>query len=182
MSQSVTQLLSAYSAGDAAALDKLVRLLYDDLKQLARARSGSASGMGATTLVQETFVKLLGSQQLQASDRAQFFALSATIMRHIIIDEVRRMHSAKRDGLDVTFVETVVGDVDTPNPDFLLQVDDALGVLAKTDERLVQVFECRFFAGMSIAETAASLSVSPRTAERLWAEARERMTALFATD
>ncbi len=180
MPASVTELLSAYDAGDKAALDELATSLYSELKQLAYARSRSSGNMGATTLVQETFVKLLGGTQVQAKNRQQFFALAATIMRQIIIDEVRYLHAAKRGGLRVTFAETLIGDSTTQSADFLLQVDDALDTLAKVDERLVRTFECRFFAGMSIAETAECLGVSTRTTERLWSESRARMSELFA--
>ena len=180
MAHDVTELLHAYNEGDASALDELARLLYIELKYIARNRSRNSQDFGATTLVQETFVKLLAGKKLKATDRKQFFALSATIMRQIVIDEIRYQRASKREGLNVTFVDTITGDDATQNADFLLQVDDALRIVAKEDERLTRVFECRYFAGMSIGETAECLDVSTRTAERLWSRARTRMGELFA--
>ncbi len=180
MPHDVTQLLHAYNnEGDAAALDRLANLLYVELKLIARSRSRGSKDLSATTLVQETFLKLLAGNRLKAADRKQFFALSATIMRQIVIDEIRYQKAAKREGLNVTFVDTVSGDDASETADYLLQVDEALGILSSEDERLTQVFECRFFAGMSIVETAESLGVSTRMAERLWSEARTRMGEIF---
>ncbi len=179
MTHDVTGLLHAYREGDASALDKLARLLYIELKHIARNRSRNSKDLGATTLVQETFLKLLAGKQLKASDRQQFFALSATIMRQIVIDEIRYQRASKREGLNVTFVDTITGDDGNQTADLLLQVDDALETLANEDERLARVFECRYFAGMSMAETAECLDVSTRTAERLWARARKRMGEIF---
>ena len=179
MAQDITRLLRAYNGGDSAALNELVRLLYVELKRIARARARASKDLGATTLVQETFVKLLSGKQLEITDRKQFFVLSATIMRQIVVDEIRYQRAAKRDGLDVTFVDTITGDASAETADYLLQVDEALGILAKEDQQLTRVFECRFFAGMSINETAECLDVSNRTAERLWSRARTRMAELF---
>ncbi len=180
MAHDVTQLLSAYNQGDAAALDSLATVLYTELKQIARNRSRQSKDLSATTLVHETFVKLLGGNRLKATDRKQFFALSATIMRQIVIDEIRYQKAAKREGLNVTFADTITGDKTAESADYLLQVDEALNILTSEDERLTRVFECRYFAGMSMAETAESLGVSTRMAERLWSQARTRMGELFA--
>jgi len=179
MAHDVTELLYAYSEGDASALDKLAKLLYVELKHIARNRSRNSKDLSATTLVQETFVKLLAGKKLNATDRNQFFALSATIMRQIVSDERRYQRASKREGLNVTFVDTITGDDETPNADFLLQVDDALRTVAREDERLARVFECRYFAGMTMAETAECLGVSQRMAERLWSRSRIRMGELF---
>ena len=179
MEHDVTQLLSAYNDGDRSALDRLARLLYVELKQIARSRSRDSKDLNATTLVQETFLKLLSGNRLKATDRKQFFGLSATIMRQIVIDEIRYQQAAKREGLNVTFVDTITGDDAAESADFLLQVDEALKVLTREDERLSRVFECRYFAGMSMAETAECLDVSTRMAERLWSQARTRMGEIF---
>ena len=176
MPHDVTQLLYAYNNdGDSAALDRLAKLLYVELKHIARSRSRDSKELGATTLVQETFLKLLAGNRLKAEDRQQFFALSATIMRQIVIDEIRYQQAAKRAGLNVTFADTITPDDSSETADYLLQVDEALGIMTREDARLTRVFECRFFAGMSIAETAESLGVSTRQAERLWSQARTRM-------
>ena len=167
--------MSAYNKGDRSALDELATRLYTELKQIARNRARRSRDLGATTLVQETFIKLLSGRKLELENRQHFFALSATIMRQIVIDDIRQQRAAKRDGLNVTFADTVMPDGSLPSPDFLLQVDDALRLVSEEDERLTRAFECRYFAGMSIDETAECLGVSARTAERLWSRARTRI-------
>ncbi|MBT8079196.1 MAG: sigma-70 family RNA polymerase sigma factor [Gammaproteobacteria bacterium] len=179
MATDVTTLLNAHRNGDASALNQLADLLYPELKAMARNRSRSGAGLGATTLVNETFLKLLSGGELRTDDRRQFFALMATIMRQIIVDEIRYVTADKRARRDVTFVDTVMGDDAHEKAELLLQVDEALNVVAAQDEQLAVVFECRYFAGMTTAETAEALSVSPRTAERLWAEARARVGELI---
>ncbi len=179
MANDITKLLSAYNDGDASALDQLASQLYNELKFLARGRSRNSRDLSATTLVQETFLKLLASNKLKATDRQQFFALSATIMRQIVIDEIRYQHAAKREGLAVTFIDAISADNAIQNAEFLLQVDEALKILTTEDENLTRAFECRYFAGMSMTETAETLGVSVRSAERLWSKARGRMGELF---
>lgn len=183
MPHDVTQLLDAYNnEGDTSALDRLAQLLYVELKHIARSRSRDSKDLSATTLVNETFLKLLAGKRLKAANRKQFFALSATIMRQIVIDEIRYRRAAKRDGLNVTFADTITPDASSETADYLLQVDEALGIMAGEDARLTRVFECRFFAGMSIVETAESLGVSTRMAERLWSQARTRMGEIVGAD
>lgn len=179
MSTSVTILLQAHRDGDKSALDRLGSLLYPELKAMARRRSRAGAGSGATTLVNETFVKLLSGGQLAAEDRRQFFALAATIMRQIIVDEIRHVTAAKRKGREETLAETIVGDDAHERAEFLLQVDQMLTVVEQEDDRLARVFECRYFAGLTTAETAAALELSERTVERLWSASRSRIAELI---
>ena len=125
----------------------------------------------------ETFLKLLAGEQLRSEDRQQFFGLAATIMRRVIIDEVRQARAAKRDGLAVTFTDSQNGDSAGEDIDFLLEVDRLLDGLQAEDERLARVFECRYFAGFTVSETAESLGLSERSVERLWSDARSRIAA-----
>ena len=178
MASEVTLLLNAHREGDENAINDLTRIIYPELKAMARRRS-SSSAMGATTLVNETFVKLLTGGAVTAADRQQFFALAATIMRRVIVDEVRYATAQKRSGDGVSMPEDQMADESQASAEFLIEVDRVLSLLAQEDERLVQAFECRYFAGFTIAETAESLSVSERTAERLWSESRARIAELM---
>jgi len=180
MPSEVTLLLNAHKSGDETALDKLTRLIYPELKAMARRRTRSGPGLGATTLVNETFVKLLSGGALQPDDRQQFFGLAATIMRQVIVDEVRHVTADKRSRNDVTYTESLASDDAQVKAEFLIQVDEVLDRLTAEDPRLAQAFECRYFAGFTTAETAESLNVSERSAERLWADARSRIAELMS--
>lgn len=172
---SVTYLLKRYSDGDATALDHLVALLYPELKTMARRRVRQGQDIGATTLVQETFLKLLSSDGVQPEDRVQFFGLAATIMRRVMIDDARYASAQKRQGTEVEFIPQIGPDKQQVNAEFLLRVDNALHRLAERDLRLAKVFECRYFGGYSMSETAEILDVSVRSAERLWTSARKHL-------
>lgn len=175
----VTVLIREASNGSATALNRLAEALYPELKAMARRRTPGGAGMGATTLVNETFVKLLSGGDIRAEDRQQFFALAATIMRQVIVDEIRYYTANKRSGKDVTLVETVIGDDGHEKADFVLQVDEMLKILEQENERLARVFECRYFAGLTTAETAEALDLSERSVERAWSDARSRIAELI---
>ena len=175
----VTLLLDAYRDGDGSALDKLARILYPELKAMARRRAAAGPGMGATTLVHETFVQLLSGGRLKPDNRKHFFGLAATIMRRIIVDEIRYVTARKRDGVDITLAETLIGDDAHEKAEFLLQVDEMLSMLESENARHVRVFECRYFAGLTTAETAEVLDMSVRSVERAWSSARSRIASLM---
>ncbi|MEM1089681.1 MAG: ECF-type sigma factor [Pseudomonadota bacterium] len=179
MSASVTMLLAAHRNGDSAALNQLAASLYPELKAMARRRAAGGAGSGATTLVHETFVKLLAGGDLVAEDRKQFFGLAATIMRQIIIDEIRYITAGKRARQEVTLADTLIGDEGHERAEFLLQVDEMLKIVEQEDERLARVFECRYFAGLTTGETSEALDISVRSVERLWSTARARIAALM---
>ena len=146
---------------------------------MAHRRSGGNPAHGATTLVNETFLKLLSGGDLTPTDRKEFFALTATIMRRVIVDEVRYLAANKRARSEVTLAETLIGDDGHEKAEFLLQVDEITRIIEREDERLARVFECRYFAGFTVAETSEALGMSERTVGRLWSEARARIGALL---
>jgi RNA polymerase sigma factor (TIGR02999 family) len=179
LASEITTLLDAYRNGDASALDRLTAILYPELKAMARRRSRGAPAVGATTLVNETFVKLMSNGEITTADRRQFFALAGTIMRQVIVDEVRYATAAKRQAHEVSYEEGAVPDASPDDAEFLLEVDRMLSTLESEDERLARVFECRYFAGLTTSETAEALEVSERSAERLWSAARSRIAELM---
>jgi RNA polymerase sigma factor (TIGR02999 family) len=180
MASDVTLLLERYKQGEAGAFDALAQLIYPQLKVMAQRRTRGPGGLGATTLVNETFLKLLSGGELKLEDRQQFFGLAASIMRQVIVDEVRYVTAQKRRGSEQTFSDTQVADPAQEQADFLLQVDQILERLEAQDSQLARVFECRYFAGFTTAETAEALGVSNRSVDRLWATARERIAALMS--
>lgn len=179
MASEITILLAQHRGGDSGALDKLAAALYPELKAMARRRSRSGPGMGATTLVNETFLKMLSGGNLRPEDRKQFFGLAATIMRRIIVDEIRYVTAGKREGQELTLAETVMGDDSHSKAEFLLQVNEMVDVLEQEDQRQARVFECRYFAGLTTAEAAEALDTSERSVERLWSSARSRIAELI---
>lgn len=168
----VTRLLRAVRAGDAAALDRIVPLVYDDLRRLARrqlGREGSPRSLRPTDLVHETYLKLVAGQAIDASDRAHFLAIAAHAMRQVLVDAARQRMAAKRGG---GWKPTTLSDAHWTAdlaPDDLLALNDALATL---DERQRRVVECRFFAGMEEQEIAEALGTSVRTVRRDWVKAR----------
>jgi RNA polymerase sigma factor (TIGR02999 family) len=171
----VTRLLRAYGAGDPGALGRLVPLVYDELRRVARGqlRRGPAwPSLDTTGLVHEVYLKLAGAEELTAADRGHLMAIAASAMRQVLVDRARARLRDKRGG-GQTPVELDGLEVATaPSPDWLIDLDSALTLLRARDERLARVFECRFFADLSEAETAEALGISLRTAQRDWLRAR----------
>ena len=171
----VTQLLLAWTAGDRSALDKLMPVVHQELRRLAHYyMRGERSGhtLQTTALVNEAYMRLVDSSRVQWQNRAHFFAVSAQLMRRILVDYARSRGSAKRGGAAVQ-VTLDPGLAISPErePD-LVAVDEALSSLAVVDERKSQVVELRFFGGLSVEETAEVLKVSPDTVKRDWRLAR----------
>jgi RNA polymerase sigma factor (TIGR02999 family) len=168
----VTRLLQAARAGDPAALERIVPLVYDDLRRLARRQLGREHGertLDATALVHEAYLKVAGTGALLAADRAHFLAIAARAMRQVLIDHARERKAAKRGG---GWERTTLTDgawVGEFQADELLALDDAMQEL---DPRQRQVVEYRFFGGMGEHEIAAMLGVSERTVHRDWMKAR----------
>lgn len=174
-SQEVTELLLAWNGGDADALDKLMPLVYDELHRLAhRYLSGERAGhmLQTTALVNEAYLRLIDASRVQWQNRAHFFAVSAQLMRRVLVDFARARQYQKRGGgaQQVSLEEALVVSVD--RGDELLALDDALTTLATADERASQVVELRFFGGLSIEETAEVLGISPETVKRDWSWAK----------
>jgi len=175
MLASVTELLHAWHAGDLAARDRLVPLVYDDLHRLARghlARERGGHTLQPTALIHEVYLRLMGHQDLDWQGRTHFFSLAATTMRRILVSHARKHRSAKRGrgGVAVTLCEdhaiAEARDVD------LLALDAALTKLETIDARQCRVVELRYFGGLTIEETAAELGVSPATVKLDWSLAR----------
>ena len=170
-SPAVTQLLVAWQAGDRQALDALLPVVYEDLHRLAhRAMKRERPGqlLQTTALVNETYLNLVDVRKVTWRDRAHFFAISAKLMREILVHYARGRDARKRGGglRQVSLTESVLC---APAPDAdLLDLDDALTALNSLDERKARVVELRFFGGMALDETAEVLKVSPDTVARDW--------------
>jgi RNA polymerase sigma factor (TIGR02999 family) len=171
----VTDLLLSWRQGNAAALDRLIPMVYDELRRVARRRlRGESPGhaLQSTALVHEVYLRLVDLDRMTVTSRTHFFALAATLMRQILVDHVRRQHADKRGGR-VTFVSVDdVSPIVQPSSVDVLALDEALGALSSIDDRQCRVVELRFFAGLSIDEAAEVLGVSAATVEREWALAK----------
>jgi len=171
----VTELLLRWNQGDSAAREKLVPLVYDELRRIARrllpARKGNHT-LASTALVHEAYLRLVDNTAVQWDGRVHFFAVAAQLMRHILIDHVRKQHAKKRGGDAVTLVLDEAAAIPNQREVDLIALDDALTVLADLDERQCRMVELRFFAGLTIEETSRALNISPATVKREWATAR----------
>ena len=168
--QEVTQLLLAWGGGDKEALDRLMPLVYAELRHLARGymrRERSGHSLQPTALVHEAYQKLIDASHVPWQNRAHFFAVSAQIMRRILVDLARSRRSRKRSlSCQVAIFEGLA--VSNERGRDLVALDDALSALAALDPRKGQVVELRFFGGLSAEETAEVLKVSPQTVMRDW--------------
>lgn len=173
--QDVTRLLEEWSEGDAAALDRLLPLVYADLRRIAanqlRAERKDHT-LSATAVVHEAYLRLVGQRQVRLADRAQFFAAAATQMRRILVDHARQRSAQKRGGAEVrvTLDEEIAAEL-TQDLD-LLALDHALDELAALDPRVARIVELRFFSGLSLDDAAVAMGISRRTVAREWALAR----------
>jgi RNA polymerase sigma factor (TIGR02999 family) len=174
-SPEITQMLVAWSNGDPSAFEKLAPLVSQELHRLAKrymARERPGHTLQATALVNEAYLRLIDASHVQWQNRAHFFAVSAQVMRHILVDFARSHQNLKHggDARQVTLDEALVI---SPEPDSnLVAIDDALKTLAELDPRQSQVVELRFFGGLSLEETAEVLKVSVGTVRRDWTLAR----------
>lgn len=172
----VSTLLRAWGDGDIAALERLTPIVYGELHRLAgRYMKGERTGhsLQTTALVNEAYVRLVDYKRMEWQNRAHFFAVSAQLMRRILVEHARH-HNLKRGG-NVTHVSldeaSMVGGDDGTDPD-LVALDDAMNALALIDPRKVQVVEMRFFGGLSVEETAEVLKISTITVKRDWRAAK----------
>lgn len=171
----VTELLQAWSGGDESALEKLIPLVYDELRRLAKryiGRERPGHTLQTTALVNEAYLRLIDAQQVQWQNRAHFFAISAQLMRRILVDFARSKRFAKRGGetVQVSLAEAVL--MPQERDADLVALDEAMAELAKVDERKSRVVELRFFGGLSVEETAEVLKVSAETVMRDWKVAK----------
>lgn len=170
----ITRLINAHRNGDGDAYDRAVELLYGELHRLAHhqlARFHGQATLHTTAVVNEAYLRLRDASA-GAADRNHFLGMAAKAMRHVVIDYARRHAAEKRGG---GLVQVGLRDADAAvaaQADQLLLIEQSLRELAKTSDRLVKVFECKFFAGLDDDETAATLDISKRTAQRDWMKAR----------
>ena len=180
MSETAT-LLKRINLGDASARDALYARLYPELRRLARARlarSETITLLDTTSLVHESYLRFLNARELEFEDRGRFFAYAASVMRSVVVDEVRKRHADCRGG-EAVHVELSdeVADSVARDEDQVLRVHEALEELAALDSRLAQVVEMRYFAGITEKDIATALGVTERTVRRDWDKAR---TLLFS--
>lgn len=171
----LTGLLFEWRRGDEAALDKLTPLVYDELRRIAhryvqRERDGHT--LQTTALVNEAYLRLAGQQKIEWQSRAHFFAVTAQVMRHILIDHARRRHYAKRGGDAQHVPLDEAAAMSAQRAAELVALDEALEELAKLDPRKSRVVELRYFGGLSMEETAEVLEVSLMTVRRDWRVAK----------
>ena len=170
-----TLLLRAWAEGDRNALDRLTPRIYDELRRIAGyLMRGEQPGrtMQTTALVHEAYLKLIDVSSVDWQHRAHFFAISAQIMRRILLDQARRRATSKRGGAAPRVNLDEVPDLGGDRARELIALDDALTALAALDPRKAQVIELRFFAGLSVEETAEVLKISPNSVLRDWKLAR----------
>ena len=172
----ITTLLRAASDGDSQAADQVVALLYSELQRLARSRlrrSGELTLLDTSALVHESYLRIQGAGEPEFADRKHYLAYAAKVMRSIVIDMVRARQADRRGGgaLQVT-LNTAIGDAVPIQEDEVLRVHEALDELHGVDERLAQVVEMRYFAGLTETQIAECLGVTERTVQRDWQKAR----------
>ena len=172
----VTQLLVNWSRGDQAALEQLMPLVYGELRRLAAAylrRERSNHTLQSTALVNEAFLRMVQQHEVQWRNRAHFYGIAAQMIRRILVDYARSQHAEKRGAgaVKLELDEAMAAAQKLPDVD-LLALNDALDRLGQLDERQSRVVELRFFAGLSIEETAEVMHVSPASIKREWQTAR----------
>ena len=170
----MTQLLFRWKKGDSSALEALLPLVYDELRKLARhylAAERPGHTLQSTALVHEAYLRLVGQAPGAIENRAHFFGIAARLMRQILVDHARARLASKRGaGCMVTLDESA--NILNNQPLDLVALDDALTELARLDERQAGIVELRFFAGLSVEDTARALDISPATVKRSWTSAR----------
>jgi RNA polymerase sigma factor (TIGR02999 family) len=180
--QEITEALAAVNAGVPQAMDRVLPLVYRELKRIAHRQLAAEAGghtLSTTAVVHEAYLRIAEQTRVQWIDRGQFFALAARTMRRVLIDYARQHHAVRRGGAGRAAVALeLLEHGDSPSisvPDraeSLLALDEALEGLERMEARLAHVVECRFFAGLTEAETAEALGVSHRTVARDWQMAR----------
>jgi len=175
-SEGVTQLLLDWSKGDQAALDKLMPLVYSELRRLAsnylrRERPGHT--LQPTALVNEAYLKLVDQRNAKWQNRAQFFGIAAQLMRRILVDHARQHQAVKRGGSDQQRLSITSAEVLIKQPELdLLALNEALDELGRLDPQQSRIVELKFFGGLSIEEIAEVLGIGHATVERDWKMAR----------
>ena len=174
-SSQVTELLTRWSNGESGARERLVPLVYNELRQMAKqvlSRQGPDNTLQSTALVHEAYLRMVGHDEVHWQGRVHFFAVASQLMRRILIDHVRMRRAKKRGGENITLMldESVV--LSAQREVDLVALDDALNQLAQLDERQCRLVELRFFGGLTIEETSKAMDISPATVKREWSTAR----------
>jgi RNA polymerase sigma-70 factor, ECF subfamily len=174
-SSEISLLLDQYRDGQAEAFERLMELVYDDLRriaawQLQTERPGHT--LQPTALVHEAYLKLAGQNPVEWQNKAHFFALAAQVMRHILVDHARARQRDKRGGGQVSVALDEAIKLSHPSEPGLVELDEALSMLARQDARKSRIVELRYFGGLSIEETAEVLGISPTTVRREWTLAK----------
>jgi RNA polymerase sigma factor (TIGR02999 family) len=174
--ENVTQMLLDWGRGDRAALDRLMAVVYEDLRrQAARClrRERPDHTLQTTALVHEAYMRLVDQRRVEWQDRAHFFAIAARVMRQVLVDHARRRNADKRGGAEdaLPLDEALAVGAEEPPVD-LVALDEALGRLEALSARQARVVELRYFGGLSVEETAEVLGVSPATVKNDWAASR----------
>src|SRR5689334_9150433 len=182
--ESITQLLTDLRAGRREAFDQILPLVYNELRRTARRELAVRpnDSLSTTALVHELYLKFSRTGRADWRDRAHFLGVAAVAMRHILVDRARRRTAEKRGGTQayVTLEDELV--VSDNHAESLLELHDALDQLARLDERLARVVECRFFGGMTEQETAEALGIAVRTVRRDWIKARGLLYEALGAD
>lgn len=176
--RAITDVLSNWTGGNEAELRELIPVVYEELKKTARAffaREASDHPLQTTALVHEVYLRLVDCRDVRWQSREQFYAFAGQLMRRILVDYGRSRRASKRGGGSTAL--SLAADLDVPEPqtmdlDTLIDLDEALVSLAERDSRIAQIVELRFFAGLTEAEIAALLQISPATVRRGWKTAR----------
>ncbi len=172
MPEEITQLLQDWKSGKREALDKLLPIVYDELRRVAHRLliTEDAETLPTTALVHEAYLKLVNQHSVDWENRGQFFAIAAQAMRRILVDHARERHAIKRDGIKITLdnADTISVEIN----ETLIDLDIALTELATFDEQQAKIVELRYFAGLTYEETAQVLDISVSTVQREWTMAR----------
>jgi RNA polymerase sigma factor (TIGR02999 family) len=172
MAQEITQLLQDWKDGKREALDKLLPIVYDELRRVAHRLliSEDSETLPTTALVHEAYLKLVNQHSVDWENRGQFFAIASQAMRRILVDHARERHAIKRDGIKITLdnADTISVEVN----ETLIELDIALDELTTFDEQQAKIVELRYFAGLTYEETAQVLDISVSTVQREWTMAR----------
>jgi len=171
----VTQLLQRWSSGESEAVEKVLPLVYEELRRIAARQLRQERGnhtLGATAVVHEAYLRFQGKAGFEWPSRAHFFAFAAHLMRRILVDHARSRNRAKRGGRVEKVTLAEVGELALKTSPDLVALDDALNDLEAIDPQKAAVVELRFFAGLTLDETAVQLGVSPETVGRQWRRAK----------
>jgi RNA polymerase sigma factor (TIGR02999 family) len=173
---SPSEVLSELRSGTRMSLDRIMPVVYDELRAIAHrqlaARGGGAGTLQTTGLVHEAYLKLVDHSRAEERDRAHFLALASVAMRHVLVDRARSRVAQKRGGEQVRVTLDDQHILVDDQPEALLQLDEAMKRLSSLQPRLAQVVECRFFGGLTEDEIAEALGITVRTVQRDWAKAR----------